>query len=183
VSFLRNTPDEQEARARQRAGDLSAKAERDAQRQAALDATFRTEVMAYASEFEYQRDGEWRHANGWRIEGQSLEQSRAKVGHKALGAGGTVAATTLATGGCAPLGCLAGCGSLLIPWRTKPKITVTWVKDPVVPVSNVPNQRPHATPPSPTIASQIAELAQLHDGGVLTDEEFQTKKADLLSRM
>lgn len=38
-------------------------------------------------------------------------------------------------------------------------------------------------PPPPSIPQQIQQLAQLHDQGVLTDEEFTTKKAELLSRM
>ncbi|HWD10028.1 MAG TPA: PH domain-containing protein [Actinomycetota bacterium] len=40
-----------------------------------------------------------------------------------------------------------------------------------------------AGPPAETIAQQIADLARLHDQGVLSDTEFQSKKADLLNRM
>jgi uncharacterized membrane protein YdbT with pleckstrin-like domain len=43
-----------------------------------------------------------------------------------------------------------------------------------------------AAPPGPaseTIAQQIANLARLHDQGVLSDAEFQAKKTDLLNRM
>lgn len=37
-----------------------------------------------------------------------------------------------------------------------------------------------ATPASPV---QIRELAELRDSGLLTDEEFEQKRADLLARM
>lgn len=43
-----------------------------------------------------------------------------------------------------------------------------------------------ASPPShaqPNVADQIKKLADLHAAGILTDEEFATKKADLLNRM
>lgn len=38
-------------------------------------------------------------------------------------------------------------------------------------------------PPPPDIADQIKKLADLHAAGILTDDEFATKKADLLGRM
>ena len=38
-------------------------------------------------------------------------------------------------------------------------------------------------PAPPTIPDQIAQLAQLRDNGVLTEEEFQGKKAELLGRL
>jgi uncharacterized membrane protein YdbT with pleckstrin-like domain len=45
----------------------------------------------------------------------------------------------------------------------------------------------HAQPmmpgPAPTIPDQIAQLANLRDQGVISDAEFQAKKADLLRRM
>lgn len=40
-----------------------------------------------------------------------------------------------------------------------------------------------AAPPTPDIPGQIRKLAELRDAGVLTDDEFQAKKADLLARM
>jgi hypothetical protein len=44
---------------------------------------------------------------------------------------------------------------------------------------------PEAPPAAPNggIPEQIQKLAELHAAGVLTDEEFAAKKADLLSRM
>ncbi|MGZ0067870.1 DUF4429 domain-containing protein [Microbacterium arborescens] len=40
-----------------------------------------------------------------------------------------------------------------------------------------------ATPAAPDLADQIGKLASLRDAGVLTEEEFAAKKADLLARM
>ena len=38
-------------------------------------------------------------------------------------------------------------------------------------------------PAAPSVADQIKQLAELRDSGVLTEEEFGAKKADLLARM
>ncbi|MDN5746734.1 MAG: SHOCT domain-containing protein [Nocardioidaceae bacterium] len=46
-----------------------------------------------------------------------------------------------------------------------------------------PPVSPPAAPAQPDIADQIRKLAELHTAGVLTDEEFTAKKADLLDRM
>ncbi|MGI5139187.1 MULTISPECIES: SHOCT domain-containing protein [unclassified Streptomyces] len=35
----------------------------------------------------------------------------------------------------------------------------------------------------PDVVEQIAKLASLHDAGILTDEEFAEKKAELLERL
>lgn len=40
-----------------------------------------------------------------------------------------------------------------------------------------------ATPVGSSIMDQIAQLGQLHDAGILTDEEFAAKKADLLAKL
>ena len=45
------------------------------------------------------------------------------------------------------------------------------------------NNTPQSNAPQPDIADQIKKLAQLRDEGILTEEEFQAKKTDLLSRM
>jgi Short C-terminal domain len=47
----------------------------------------------------------------------------------------------------------------------------------------------HATPAAPAsgdtpdVTDQIRKFGQLRDQGLLTDEEFATKKADLLARL
>jgi hypothetical protein len=45
------------------------------------------------------------------------------------------------------------------------------------PASRTPQQT------EPNIIEQIRQLGELHDAGVLTDEEFATKKAELLARL
>ena len=40
-----------------------------------------------------------------------------------------------------------------------------------------------SAPESDEVLAQIEKLGQLHDAGVLTDQEFQAKKAVLLSRL
>ena len=42
---------------------------------------------------------------------------------------------------------------------------------------------PVAAPPAHDIPSQIQKLAGLRDAGILTEEEFTTKKAELLAKM
>ncbi|HLI56654.1 MAG TPA: PH domain-containing protein [Actinomycetota bacterium] len=49
--------------------------------------------------------------------------------------------------------------------------------------AQTPAQPAPAAPAEETIAQQIADLARLHDQGVLSDTEFQSKKAELLNRM
>jgi hypothetical protein len=56
------------------------------------------------------------------------------------------------------------------------------VKDTTPMQVSVVNPPPSAAA-EPDVANQIKKLADLHAAGVLTDEEFATKKADLLSRI
>lgn len=59
--------------------------------------------------------------------------------------------------------------------------TVTWLKPGVQPSSDpVPDNTQHE---DGDIPEQIAKLASLRDSGVLTSEEFDAKKAELLARM
>ncbi len=51
------------------------------------------------------------------------------------------------------------------------------------PPVTLPGTGPSSRPTPEDIPSQIEKLAALRDSGVLTEEEFQTKKAELLSRM
>ena len=48
-------------------------------------------------------------------------------------------------------------------------------------VGDPPLRRPKRAPDAPT--ELIREIARLRDEGLITDEEFQAKKADLLSRL
>jgi hypothetical protein len=45
------------------------------------------------------------------------------------------------------------------------------------------NPQPAASAPSASIPDQIRALSDLHASGILTDDEFSTKKAELLSRL
>ncbi len=69
---------------------------------------------------------------------------------------------------------LASC----FPWD-EGAITVTWVKQPIS--STVASSSP--TPALPDIPDQLRKLAELRDAGILTNEEFEAKKAELLARM
>ena len=47
-------------------------------------------------------------------------------------------------------------------------------------------QRKPDEPPKPTVddpMQQIRRLGELHDAGLITSEEFETKKAELISRI
>ncbi len=46
-----------------------------------------------------------------------------------------------------------------------------------------PLENPKVEPSGPSIPEMIAQLAQLHEAGILSDQEFAEKKADLLSRL
>ena len=49
--------------------------------------------------------------------------------------------------------------------------------------ANTLRDRGFGAPAAPSVPNQIAELAALRDSGVLSEAEFQAKKADLLGRM
>jgi hypothetical protein len=49
--------------------------------------------------------------------------------------------------------------------------------------ASVPSSDPISSPNAPDIPTQIEKLADLHAKGILTDEEFTRKKAELLGRM
>jgi hypothetical protein len=61
--------------------------------------------------------------------------------------------------------------------------TVTWVKGPI------PEEAPTQRTPQPAAlpdngpASLLQQLGQLHQAGVLTDAEFEAKKAQVLERL
>ena len=45
------------------------------------------------------------------------------------------------------------------------------------------NNAPQAAPAAPDITDQLKKLGELRDSGVVTNEEFEAKKTDLLSRL
>ena len=51
-------------------------------------------------------------------------------------------------------------------------------------VRSIGNNRPSVvTVPAPTVASQIEDLSRLKAQGLVSDEEFEAKRAELLSRL
>lgn len=51
-------------------------------------------------------------------------------------------------------------------------------------VRSIGNSRPSvAAAPAPTVATQIEDLSRLKEQGLVTDEEFESKRAELLSRL
>jgi hypothetical protein len=112
------------------------------------------QVKKYKSESEFERDAKKLYERGWHIEGQS---SRTKKWS-------------------------ATAGFL----TNKGQTTVTWLRggepdEELAPISGAPTGVAETTQNS--IPEQIQQLAQLKDQRVLTEEEFETKKAELLSRM
>ena len=79
-------------------------------------------------------------------------------------------------------------GSILNPWRhgilRHRSLVVTWKYRLPQPIPMV-QQSPPLSQQQPKIdmAEQIEKLGRLRDQGLLTDEEFQTKKQELLSRL
>ncbi|HEV8452368.1 MAG TPA: SHOCT domain-containing protein, partial [Gaiellales bacterium] len=55
----------------------------------------------------------------------------------------------------------------------------------VIAAGHPPNQQAVSTPTAAEAdaADQIRKLAELRDAGIVSEEEFQTKKAELLKRM
>lgn len=77
------------------------------------------------------------------------------------------------------LGPMSGNATILLLWIPGLIVlTIIWFATrPAVPIHVV------AGPASPDVADQIRKLAELRDTGVLTADEFEAKKAQLLARM
>jgi hypothetical protein len=156
---------------------LANKTKRLAQRDLEQARLPRVEVVTYKSPRDYQRDARRRMADGWTIQAQSQETGQTHRIRRASS------------------GALLG-GFLMMPLagaaigglsnkRSPGAITVTWVKAPVFQPDRsgaAPESRAPETGTS-AIATQLTALADLHRTGVLTDDEFSAKKAELLARM
>ncbi|MGH7643142.1 MAG: SHOCT domain-containing protein [Candidatus Dormibacteria bacterium] len=145
---------------------------KDAQTKAAAEAMLpKTQVVRYKSVKEYEKDAQGRIAEGWTIVAQSQETGQT---HRVRRAGsGLVTGALLgfpAAG--AALGGLSG-------KRDEGPLTVTWYWPGSADVAKANT----AGPASSDVPDQLRELANLRDAGILTAEEFQSKKTDLLSRM
>jgi hypothetical protein len=137
-------------------------------RQAATGAGPQVAVKQYKDAKAYERDARTMFAQGWRVEGQSSTQGKVRMGRTVLKAG------------------------VLLPWavmrpsRKGAPITVTWLRgaDLVeVEAPSMPAPQTPAVPDGTDVPAQIRKLAELHDSGILTDEEFAAKKGELLARM
>jgi hypothetical protein len=135
------------------------------------------QVVTYKTPRAFQLDANLRVTQGWTTAGQTQETGQThRIRRATNGAliGGLfmMPLTGAAIGG-------------LSNKRTPGAITVTWVKAPVFPPdrsSAAPESRAPETGTS-AIASHLTALADLHRAGVLTDDEFLAKKAELLARM
>jgi hypothetical protein len=67
------------------------------------------------------------------------------------------------------------------------KILADLVLQPSQQTANVQFHAPQGTPlaaaPAMDVGAQLAQLGQLRDAGVLTEDEFNAKKAELLARL
>lgn len=135
------------------------------------------EVVTYKTPKDYQRDAQRRIAEGWTVQAQSQETGQTHRIRRAS-SGAVIGSLFMLPLAGAAIGGLSG-------KRSPGAITVTWVKGPVSSAKGLGVERmaQDRGPKTTSVASQLASLAELHDAGVLTDEEFQTKKAELLSRM
>ncbi len=126
--------------------------------------------VTYKNAKDFERDATWMSTVGWVVQGQSQAGDTVKVG------------------GTLMQGALTGGAGLLLMGRSKKsgEIVVTWVKaqpSVEVPSASIAAPPEPATSPRESVSAQLRELAQLHNEGVLTDEEFDAKKAELLTRM
>lgn len=64
--------------------------------------------------------------------------------------------------------------------RSKGKLNVTYLKVPVA-VAPVPESAPIVE--APDAMAQLRQLAELRDAGVITAEDFETKKSEILARI
>jgi|GEM_PF-1054391 hypothetical protein len=133
------------------------------------------EVKTYKSPKDFESDSKEMIRKGWQPKNQS-----ALAGH--MNVGRTLGKAAL-TGG---LGLVLTGAS-----RNKDQLTVTWSRRRTErrrlvresEADNPPASEASAGPSVDDIATRISQLAELHGQGILTDEEFANKKAELLARM
>jgi hypothetical protein len=127
---------------------------------AAQDA--RIEVKTYRNEDEYQRDAPRMVTQGWRMEAQTAHRGKVNLGR------------TIVKGG------------LFLPWavmrpsRQGDPLTVTWYKEAKAAVDLTAQSAPTI---DEDVITKLKRLAELRDSGILTSEEFDNKKAELLARL
>ncbi|HUZ88198.1 MAG TPA: RDD family protein [Candidatus Acidoferrales bacterium] len=144
------------------------------------------EVVRYNTPRDYQRDAQHRLENGWTLQAQSQETGQTHRLRRASG-GALI-------GGLFMMPMLGAAIGGLSNKRTPGVITATWIKPPAgdSDASGVAAETASGTypePPSPQglggsdLFEQLKKLGELRDAGVLTAEEFDAKKAEILARM
>ncbi len=126
--------------------------------------------MTYRSAKDYERDAQRRVADGWTIQGQSQETGQTHRIRRAT-SGALIGGLFMMPVAGAAVGGLSN-------KRTPGRITVTWVK--------TASGTQAAVPPGAedeALVRHLKSLADLRDSGVLTEQEFQAKKAELLSKI
>src|ERR1700686_565567 len=121
------------------------------------------QVKRYKNDREYEREARQLLANGWRMEGQSSHRGKVNMGRTVLKAG------------------------MLLPWavmrpsRKGDPITVTWLRGgDLVEIAAAEVVGPKS---SENIPEKLRELGHLRDEGILTADEFDAKKTELLQRL
>jgi Short C-terminal domain len=127
------------------------------------------QVKRYKDAKEYEKDARKMLGAGWRMEGQSGGRGRVNMGRTVLKAG------------------------VLLPWavmrpsRKGDPITVTWLQggqlEEIEHPEGINETSAPEIEPKPDITETLRKLAELRDAGVLSPQEFDAKKAELLARI
>lgn len=126
-------------------------------------------VKTYRGSEDFQRDAPAMAAGGWRLEDQTALAGHVNVRRTAA---------RVLTGGF-----LLGGAS-----RSKDKIIVTWVKEKGLGTASETRDvrtRSSQVPPTSTdeIVEKLKRLGELRDSGIITQEDFDAKKAEMLDRL
>lgn len=119
------------------------------------------QVKRYKNARDYEADARKMISAGYRQEGQMDQRGKVNMGRTIVKAG------------------------VFLPWaimrpsRGSDSATVTWIREPTAPL---------AVPAPPTmqdddVLGRLEKLGELRDKGIVSEEEFESKKADLLSRL
>lgn len=114
-------------------------------------------VKQYRNEREYEQDAQKMAAAGYAPQHQTQQKGKVNVGRT------------------------VGKAVVFLPWaimrpsKKANSVTVTWVKQGSGPIA--------IKRPSDDITDKIRKLAELRDDGILTDDEFEAKKGDLLAEI
>ncbi|TAN32126.1 SHOCT domain-containing protein [bacterium] len=122
------------------------------------------DVNTYRNEDDYERDARSRIPLGWRPLSTTTARGKVNMGRTLLKAG------------------------VFLPWavmrpsRKGDPVTVTWVREGGSTAQPLPSSAPPSGPGTATdLLTQLERLGKLRDAGVLTEEEFQSQKENLLA--